>query len=130
MHMSMHLCAVRAQGLKDCLMFEHKNGLGHRLDVVGLKSLVSAGPATSLRLVFVAACYSEATAKAFLAAGVPCVVAVRLAARLHDEAAIIFTQQFYTAIASGRTVRQAFNIGRETVTNSPELKKQVSRCTA
>ena len=111
-------------------MFEHKNGLGHRLDVDGLRSLVFAGQATSLRLVFVAACHSEAAAKAFLAAGVPCVVAVQLEEQLHDGAAITFTQQFYTAIASGNTVRQAFNIGREAVTNSPELKQQVSHSAA
>jgi len=121
---------VRAQGLKDCLMFEGKNGLGHRLDVDGLRSLVSAGRATSLRLVFVAACHSEAAANAFRAAGVPCVVAVRLDERLHDRAAIIFTQQFYTAIASGNTVRHAFDIGREAVANASELKQQVSRSTA
>ena len=108
-------------------MFEHKNGLGHRLDVDGLRRLVFA---TSLRLVFVAACHSEAAAIAFRAAGVPCVVAVRLQEQLHDGAAITFTQQFYTAIASGNTVRQAFNIGREAVTNAPELKQQVSHSAA
>ena len=111
-------------------MFEDKNGLGHLLDVDDLRRLVIAGRATSLRLVFVAACHSEAAANAFRAAGVPCVVAVRLDERLHDRAAIIFTQQFYTAIASGVTVRQAFDIGRETVANASELKQQVSRSTA
>ena len=123
-------CATRAQGLKDCLMFEHKNGLGHRLDVDGLRRLVFAGQATSLRLVFVAACHSEAAAIAFRAAGVPCVVAVRLEEQLHDGAAITFTQQFYTAIASGNTVRQAFDIGKEAVANAPELKHQVSHSAA
>ena len=58
-------------------MFEQTNGLAHRLDVGGLRDLVKAG-GTSLRLVFVAACHSEAAARCFRDAGVPCVVAVRL----------------------------------------------------
>ena len=104
-------------------MFEQKNGLAHRLDVSGLRDLVKAG-GTPLRLVFVAACHSEAAARRFLEAGVPCVVAVRLKEQLHDVAAIEFTKQFYVAIASGHTVRQAFKIAEEAVRNASELNKQ------
>ena len=43
-------------------MFEQKNGLGDCLDVDGLRNLVEAG-GTSLRLVFVASCRSEAAAR-------------------------------------------------------------------
>ena len=49
-------------------MFERKDGFADRLDVNGLRDLVKAG-GTSLRLVFVAACHSEAAARRFLAAG-------------------------------------------------------------
>ena len=104
-------------------MFEQKNALAHRLDVGGLRNLVKAG-GTSLRLVFVAACHSEAAARRFLEAGVPCVVAVRLKEQMHDDAAIVFTQQFYAAIATGHTVRQGFKIAAEAVRNAPELNKQ------
>ena len=106
-------------------MFEQKNGLAHRLDVGGLRDLVKAG-GTPLRLVFVAACHSEAAARSFLEAGVPCVVAVRLKEQLHDGAAIEFTKQFYAAIASEHsyTVRGAFKIAEEAVRNASELKQQ------
>ena len=56
----------------------------------------------------------------------PCVVAVRLKEQLHDVAAIEFTKQFYVAIASGHTVRQAFEIGEQAVRVAPELNKQAS----
>ena len=106
-------------------MFEQKNGLAHCVDVGGLGDLVKAG-GTPPRLVFVAACHSEAAARCFLEAGVPCVVAVRLKEQLHDVAAIEFTKQFYVAIASGHTVRQAFEIGEQAVRVAPELNKQAS----
>ena len=102
-------------------MFEQTNGLAHRLDAGGLRDLIKAG-GTSLRLVFVAACHSEAAARRFLEAGVPCVVAVRLKEQLHDVAAIEFTKQFYVAIASGHTVRQAFEIGRRQVQDRSLLR--------
>ena len=104
-------------------MFEQTNGLAHRLDVGGLRDLVKAG-GTPLRLVFVAACHSEAAAHKFLEAGVPCVVAVRLKEQMHDGAAIEFTKQFYAAIATGHTVRQAFKIAEEAVRYASELKQQ------
>ena len=75
-------------------------------------------------MVFVAACHSEAAARRFLEAGVPCVVAVRLKEQMADGAAIEFTKQFYSAIASSYTVREAFKIAEEGVRNASELKNQ------
>ena len=48
------------------------------LPVPALKKLLQAGGIASLRFVFVSACFSEAAAQAFVEAGVPHVVAVRV----------------------------------------------------
>ena len=107
------------------MIFEQRNGRAHHLDVHELEDLVKAG-GTSLRLVFVAACHSEAAARRFRAAGVPCVVAVRREEQLLDGAAIEFTKQFYAAIAMGKTVREAYAIGVKAIRAAPELKMQAS----
>ena len=113
---------VCVQGEPGSLMFEDGEGLGHRVANDKLRQLVAAGGASSLQLVFVAACHSEAAAKAFLDAGVPCVVAVALKERLHDAAAIRFAKQFYLDIALGSTTQQAFDKAKAAVNASAELQ--------
>ena len=103
-------------------MFEDGKGLGHRVENGKLSELVSAGGTSSLQLVFVAACHSEAAANAFRDAGVPCVVAVALRDQLHDAAAIAFTKQFYLALAVGYTTQQSFDKAKVAVKVSPELQ--------
>ncbi len=56
---------------------------------------------------------------AFVAAGVPHVIAVRKATRLLDKAAQIFTSHFYSSLAVGDTVRAAFEIATQTVLTAP-----------
>ena len=49
--------------------------------------------------------------QAFVAAGVPHVVAVRSGVKVLDDAAALFARHFYFALVEGHTVRQSFNHG-------------------
>ena len=62
-----------------------------------------------LRCVVFNACFSEAQAKA-IRPFVDCVVGMTRAVR--DDAAIQFAGSFYEALANGRTIREAFELGR------------------
>ena len=77
------------------------------------------GPASQLRLVFVCACHSQATASNFVRLGVPHVVAVRSNAELLDQAAISFTRHFYLSLAAGHTVRASFEAAQQAVSAMP-----------
>lgn len=55
-------------------------------------------PRHRLSLVFVSACHSDQCGGAFVAAGVPHVIAVRRDAQLQDKAAVAFADQFYFAL--------------------------------
>jgi len=65
-----------------------------------------------VKLVFVSACHSRLAGEAFMKAGVEHVVAVRTENELSDQAAKNFTKHFYYALFKGRTVQEAFNIGK------------------
>ncbi len=55
-------------------------------------------PATGVQFVFVSACHSETAANAFVDAGVPHVIAVKLDAKVGDTAAHIFMDHFYFSL--------------------------------
>ena len=82
------------------------------VNVDTLKDLCIAG-GSKLEFVFVSACHSKRAGEAFAEAGVPHVVCVKLDARLLDTAANVFTRAFYIALVIGKTVRQAFQIGKQ-----------------
>lgn len=67
---------------------------------------------SGVRFCFVSACQSQAAGEAFVAAGVPHVVAVKTWSRVADQAAHHFTSHFYLALFNGSTVQQAFDIGK------------------
>ena len=94
------------------LAFENGEGGTHFLEVQNLTDLVAAGAdgdgAPPLDFAFISACHSVGGGEAFVAAGVPHVVAVRREAQLQDRAACMFAEAFYYALFKGRTVRQAF----------------------
>ena len=77
----------------------------HATGSAQLRKLLRAGEIASLRFVFVSACFSEAAAQAFVEAGVPHVVAVRLSTRVSDHAAHAFTRAFYLALAVGSSIQ-------------------------
>ena len=109
------------------LAFEDGLGGTHALEVEKLTDLVKAGAdgddagGQSLDFVFVSACHSDQGGEAFVAAGVPHVVAVRREAQLQDKAACAFADQFYFALFKGKTVQQAFNIAKQGVSNDPSI---------
>ena len=98
-------------GAENFLSMEDGRGGAHLVRVPALKKLLQAGGVASLRFVFVSACFSEAAAQAFVEAGVPHVIAVRLNTRVSDHAAHAFTRAFYLALAVGQTIRAAYDIG-------------------
>jgi hypothetical protein len=74
-----------------------------------------------VRLAFVSACYSLWAGNVFVAAGVPHVVCIRTSDRILEAAALRFTQAFYTSLAVGDSVQEAFNIAKKGVESQPEL---------
>ncbi len=77
----------------------------------------------NIEFVFLAACYSEALAAAWVELGVKHVVCVQIYAKIQDSAAVIFTKHFYRALLSGKTVENSFNIGRQAVKSSPYVNE-------
>ena len=108
-------------GDPNVLSMEDGRGNAHFVRVPALKKLLQAGNLASLRFVFVSACFSEAAAQAFVDAGVPHVVAVRVNTRVSDHAAHAFTRAFYLSLAVGQTIREAFDIGVQAVINAPNV---------
>jgi hypothetical protein len=76
----------------------------------------------------VSACYSLWAGNVFVAAGVPHVVCIRTSDRILEAAALRFTQAFYTSLAAGDSVQEAFNIARKGVESQPELAVGLSHC--
>lgn len=72
----------------------------------------STGPEKKIRCVVLNACYSEKQASE-IARHVDCVVGMSNA--IVDEAAIAFSESFYLAIAAGKTVQTAFDLGKNEV---------------
>ncbi|CAM9612898.1 unnamed protein product, partial [Phaeothamnion confervicola] len=112
-------------GHQSYLAFETNVGGLHPMRLDQLRDLCAAGSGDQtfprLEFVFVSACYSRLAAEAFADAGVPHVVCVKLDAQLMDVAARSFTSAFYLALAVGHTVRDAFDIGRQSVSNDPDV---------
>jgi len=59
-------------------------------------------------VVFVSICFSGVAGNAFVAAGIPHVVAVRSDSKVTDKSAIQFAEVFYAHLLAGETVRKAF----------------------
>jgi len=93
------------------LGLEDAEGALDQLSLQRLKALLASSIVRSTRLVFISACHSEPAAEAFVAAGVPHVVAVRSGVKVLDDAAALFARHFYFALVEGHTVRQSFNHG-------------------
>lgn len=112
-----------------CLAFEDDEGKMHPMDPTQLKELVEAGRSSSssdsrgsgIEFAFVSACHSESAGMAFVAAGVPHVIAVKTEAAVCDRASQVFMNHFYLALLVGKTVRQSFDIGQKAVRHNPRL---------
>lgn len=77
-----------------------------------------------IRCVVLNACYSERQARA-IARYVDCVVGMTSA--VADETAIIFAEAFYLGISSGKSIRTAFELGKNEVARRGALGADVPR---
>ena len=86
-------------GMPGYVTFEDDNGAMFLLNATGLRELFEVGGgAEGVKFVFVSACHSQDVGQAFVEAGVPHVVAVRTSDAILDDASLIFSHQFYTAL--------------------------------
>ncbi|KDO34206.1 hypothetical protein SPRG_19045 [Saprolegnia parasitica CBS 223.65] len=104
-----------------CLYFEDQESAVHPMVADELRRSFFGGPNSPLRLVVVQACHSQYCASAFLQCGIPHVIAVKVEERLEDQAAIVFTKNFYLALGQGKSVAESFEIGRHAVSVYPHL---------
>jgi hypothetical protein len=77
----------------------------------------------NIEFVFLAACHSETLASAWVELGVKHVVCVKVSTKIQDSASVVFTKDFYRALLNGKTVENAFNIGRQAVNSSPYVNE-------
>ena len=103
------------------LTFEDGSGGIHWFSVDQLKALISGGLEDGeppFEFVFVSACHSALAGHTFVDCGVPHVVCCQQESQLMDSAALSFTRAFYLALAFGRTLKDAFEIGKHAVLSS------------
>ena len=108
--------ALHISGHGDPFHLVLENGLGDvaPLDVRTLSKILSVG-GTELKFVFVSACFSSNAAYAFVAAGVPHVIAVQEDTQVSDTSARAFAHHVYLALCQNLSVEEAFNKGRAAV---------------
>jgi len=90
------------------ITLEDNDGNSQALSIRALSQLFSVLK-DNIRCVVLNACYSELQAQA-IAKHIECVIGMSKA--LGDEAAISFAASFYQALAYGRDVKTAFDLGR------------------
>ncbi|OQR99661.1 hypothetical protein THRCLA_06423 [Thraustotheca clavata] len=114
-------------GSPKCLYFEDQESAVHPMSTEELRRF-HGGSSSPLRLVVVQACHSQYCATAFLACGIPHVIAVKVEERLEDQAAIVFTKNFYLGLGQGKSVAESFDIGRNSVATFPHLAHAAKVC--
>lgn len=105
------VCATRcSETLRSLVQNEWAFGQGelHPLRAENLRELL-VGRRAGTELAFVSACHSQEAGQAFVAAGVPSVVAIKLDSKVLDKQAMHFSRVFYEALLSGKTVKEAFD---------------------
>ncbi|ETO12905.1 hypothetical protein RFI_24470, partial [Reticulomyxa filosa] len=113
--MSTRVIHYSGHGVPNQLVLESDDdiGIANKMSSTQLRDLITTGGAPNLDLVFVSACHSFATGHAFVQAGAKHVVCVTQNDRVLDKAAKQFTYQFYFNLVAGKTVQEAFDIGRQ-----------------
>ncbi|WP_299755833.1 CHAT domain-containing protein, partial [uncultured Chloroflexus sp.] len=109
----------REQNGSSVLALEDEAGALRPMNADELRRLIIRQPC---RLAFISACHSEGLAMALLAAGVPHVVVINAADAVLDLAARVFAARFYAALLAGRTVEEAFTVGRNAVFANDDLR--------
>ncbi len=95
-----------------CLVLENGTGVAHFLTGEETAHLFAA---SKTPLVILSACYSETIGRTLIDAGVPSVIAIDATRPIADEAAILFAEHFYKAMARGWTIQRSFDDARQAV---------------
>ena len=106
------------------LALEDGRGAVHLVSPDELLELLQADGGITLQFVFLAACFSELAAAAFVQAGVPHVVAVQRNRRVTEAALHVFMGAFYPALMAGLPVQVAFEIGARAVLATPRTRRE------
>jgi hypothetical protein len=102
-------------GNADCIALE--NGFGY-MQALALDSLKKVVARSSVKVVVVSSCYSNHLAEAFLAAGVPHVVALQRESTFVDKRSLGFVRGFYQALGERKSLAEAFGDGIQECTAS------------
>mmetsp|Transcript_32118 Transcript_32118/g.78045 ORF Transcript_32118/g.78045 Transcript_32118/m.78045 type:complete len:1482 (+) Transcript_32118:260-4705(+) len=108
-------------GHEGCVALENGFGYMQALPTSDLKRFVKNGEG-KVKAVVIHTCHAKSMADAFIEAGVPHVVCCQRDNTFRDEGPIEFAQAFYRALASRKTLQQAFNEGVEMVKRSSNVK--------
>eukprot|EP00567_Pseudictyota_dubia_P010283 CAMPEP_0197437776 /NCGR_PEP_ID=MMETSP1175-20131217/4930_1 /TAXON_ID=1003142 /ORGANISM="Triceratium dubium, Strain CCMP147" /LENGTH=624 /DNA_ID=CAMNT_0042967377 /DNA_START=96 /DNA_END=1970 /DNA_ORIENTATION=+ len=84
-----------------------------------LAALVQASSGRKPKLVYVSSCHSRTVGEAFVKAGVPHVICCEQDDLLMDTVTIEFARAFYRALACGRTMREAYDLGMRSLELCP-----------
>jgi hypothetical protein len=98
---------------EDELVLKNEAGLAQPISKLALVHLFEVLN-DNIHLVLLSACHSESIAEA-LAEVVPCTIGMR--ATVTDAAAITFAAAFYQALGFGRSIREAFDLGKNALMN-------------
>jgi len=106
---------------ESALVFQSADGNAEIIPPIALANLFSLvnSDKKKIQCVVLNACYAERQAEA-IAKYVPCVIGMSTA--ISDEAAIVFAASFYRGLGYGRSVNNAFELGRNDILlqNIPE----------
>jgi hypothetical protein len=94
------------------LVLEDEKGDVAKIKCDRLVNLILSSADAHLKLVFFSFCYSEACAAA-ISEKVPYAIGVR--DQIHAKSLLLFSEVFYEALASNRSVQGAFDIARESL---------------
>lgn len=114
MHFSGH-------GHEDVVALENGFGYMQALPPSDLQRFVKNGEG-KVKVVVLHTCYARSMANVFIEAGVPHVVCCQRETTFRDEGPVEFAQAFYRALASRKTLQQAFNEGVDAVKRSSHVK--------
>ncbi|HKK79037.1 MAG TPA: CHAT domain-containing protein, partial [Phaeodactylibacter sp.] len=119
-HNRIHLLHYGGHADGDSLQLEKEIGVVQAANAKGIAGLL--GTQQSLKLVFLNGCATYGQVKALLDSGVGAVIATRV--HIQDQQAQQFATQFYKALATGSSLREAFLKAKaflETTDDAPEF---------
>jgi len=117
LHISLH-CSVSQDNL---LILEGAHGKAHVLRAGEFQQLLAQGPRQqAISLVFLNACHSLTLGSYLAEVGVKHIVCVRDEDDVRDESCRLFARDFWSALRTGRTVKEAFDCGVAVLASSEE----------